>query len=641
MNPTRPAISVIVPIYGVEVYLPDCLRSIADQTFTDFEAILVDDASPDGSAEIAERFASEDSRFKPVRQEARGPGPGGGRNGGLPYATGQWVIFIDADDVIEPDMLEKMHSAGTGADADLVTCNTDRLIGSATRLSEFHDLSHPIDVSRTTAAESPWLMFDSTPWNKLFRRTFFDEVIGQWPEKVLYEDIAAMTGAHVASSSTAVLAERLYHWRIRIDGGAITASTSKINGDLAQLRELRNGADRIAAGASSPEARAELTRWFQWKAYSFDLHWMLRKLPRCSAVDARTLAEDMARTMEHLGTDVMPLLGQRSQRCYGYLLDRDERRWSTASRVLNGRLTADSRSLDLAKRQTDPDALLLKVQAFGSSLALSVSVPADVALSGWELVWGARSLVGTAQPEVIGSVPGAALRSTRPRRAVVRFQLSLDQLPDDLDRVHLAVRNNNYVGEIRRSFQDRLRGRSNYGRNATVTSASLVPFFDSNRLFLVRTTANHSVTGSAITKEHVTLTLGNDVLGDAGTDGSSAVVLTSTHQHAPMPLKRINDSTWRIDMKSILHAFHQGAELLFVARTVPHFRALPRPITGMTQAEGEIIVSKGHGDYAGDLMVELVVATHGQLAIRMRPTGREWARSNVDRLINSGYIPGL
>lgn len=112
-----PLISVIVPMYNVEQYLENCVISIQKQTISDLEIILVDDFSPDRSGEIAERLAQEDSRIKVIRRACNG-GLGPARNSGLEIARGEYVMFVDSDDWIEPDMTRALFDYSLANDLD-------------------------------------------------------------------------------------------------------------------------------------------------------------------------------------------------------------------------------------------------------------------------------------------------------------------------------------------------------------------------------------------------------------------------------------------------------------------------------------------------------------------------------------------
>ena len=118
-------ISVVVPIFDVEEYLEECLRSLVRQTVDDFEAILVDDGSTDASAAIAERFAATDDRFRLLRQ------PNGGlsraRNTGIDAAGGDYLAFLDSDDVLPPNAYELLLGTLERTRSDFATGNVHRL----------------------------------------------------------------------------------------------------------------------------------------------------------------------------------------------------------------------------------------------------------------------------------------------------------------------------------------------------------------------------------------------------------------------------------------------------------------------------------------------------------------------------------
>ena len=102
----HPKISIIIPIYKVEKYIRECLDSILNQTFTDWEALLIDDGSPDNSGVICDEYAAKDNRFKVFHKE--NGGVSSARNLGLEKATGEWVTFIDADDWIEKEAVYQL-----------------------------------------------------------------------------------------------------------------------------------------------------------------------------------------------------------------------------------------------------------------------------------------------------------------------------------------------------------------------------------------------------------------------------------------------------------------------------------------------------------------------------------------------------
>lgn len=100
-------ISIIVPIYKVEKFLPKCIESILNQTYSDFELILVDDGSPDKCPEICDEYAAKDQRIIVIHQ--KNSGVSAARNAGLKRAKGQYIGFVDPDDFVAPDMYEKWY----------------------------------------------------------------------------------------------------------------------------------------------------------------------------------------------------------------------------------------------------------------------------------------------------------------------------------------------------------------------------------------------------------------------------------------------------------------------------------------------------------------------------------------------------
>ena len=116
-----PTVSFIVPVYNTEKYLIKCLDSIISQTFSDFECLIIENGSSDSSGSICDDYAEKDSRIKVVHQE--GKGVSFARNTGLNMASGQWVIFVDSDDWIEPDLVETALKTAKDHHSDIIQWN--------------------------------------------------------------------------------------------------------------------------------------------------------------------------------------------------------------------------------------------------------------------------------------------------------------------------------------------------------------------------------------------------------------------------------------------------------------------------------------------------------------------------------------
>ena len=116
----KPLLSIIVPVYNVEKYLPRCLDSILAQTFTNIEVIAVNDGSPDNCGKILDEYAQKDKRIKVIHKE--NGGVSSARNTGLDMATGTYIGFVDPDDYINADMYEYMYKKAVEGDYDIVQC---------------------------------------------------------------------------------------------------------------------------------------------------------------------------------------------------------------------------------------------------------------------------------------------------------------------------------------------------------------------------------------------------------------------------------------------------------------------------------------------------------------------------------------
>ena len=116
-----PKVSIIVPVYNTEKYLRPCLDSIQAQTFTDFEAILVDDGSTDRSGGICDEYATKDSRFVVVHKKNEGVAKA--RITAFEHSRGELITFIDSDDYVSPDYLYSLYKPAIDNNADIVSCN--------------------------------------------------------------------------------------------------------------------------------------------------------------------------------------------------------------------------------------------------------------------------------------------------------------------------------------------------------------------------------------------------------------------------------------------------------------------------------------------------------------------------------------
>jgi CDP-glycerol glycerophosphotransferase len=311
-----PRISVVVPIYDVEAYLPDCLRSLAAQTARDLEFVLVDDGSTDKSAEIAAEFVARDERFRLIVQP--NAGLGAARNAGVRRATGELLAFADSDDVVPPEAYERLAASLDRTGSDFAAGNVLRLEGDRTRQAPWLAEAFARTRLKTHVRRCRPLLADRTAWNKLFRRDFWDRNQLRFPEGVLHEDIPVMLPAHVTARSVDVLAEPVYHWRIRGDGDSITQKRLEIR----VLRDRLAAVEQVRAYLAEHGSR-RLRRWYDQRLVRDDLRLHL---------DLLADAEPAYRTLflDH----VTALLDGASRRLFADLPAIDRLKWHLA---LHGR----------------------------------------------------------------------------------------------------------------------------------------------------------------------------------------------------------------------------------------------------------------------------------------------------------------
>ncbi|MGH3182768.1 MAG: glycosyltransferase family 2 protein, partial [Streptosporangiaceae bacterium] len=225
---TTPRISVVVAFFNNEDDLADCLDSIAAQSFADLEVIMVDDGSTDHSAQVARAKATADPRFTLLQPPEHG-GPGGARNRGVERASGEYLAFVDGDDVLPANAYELLLHALQQSGSDFVSGAVFRVGPKGINPSALHSLALKGRQTGTHITRTPRLLYDVSVWNKLFRRSFWDSRELSYPEGVVWEDIRLMTKAHVLARAVDVIPDIVYYWRERAQGRlSITQSRTSI-----------------------------------------------------------------------------------------------------------------------------------------------------------------------------------------------------------------------------------------------------------------------------------------------------------------------------------------------------------------------------------------------------------------------------
>lgn len=203
-------ISIIVPVYNVAAYLEDCIESILRQTFQDFELLLIDDGSTDSSGAICDRYCSRDSRIRVIHKE--NGGLSSARNAGLDIAAGDYIIFVDSDDILTDNAVKTIHEELTTTSADVVMGKTVRFTPSGaerpySRLTERREMS---------GEEALGLILEGRLLNISvcgvgYKRSVFDKI--RFPEKVICEDWSVMPDIYLKAVNVIYTPRICYRYR--------------------------------------------------------------------------------------------------------------------------------------------------------------------------------------------------------------------------------------------------------------------------------------------------------------------------------------------------------------------------------------------------------------------------------------------
>jgi glycosyltransferase involved in cell wall biosynthesis len=269
-----PLVSVVVPVYDVEAYLPEALDSILAQTHRELDVVLVDDGSTDGSGAIADEYAARDARVRVLHTDNHGLGAA--RNEGMRHVRGELLAFADSDDVVPPSAYEVLLRQQQRTGSDFVTGSVARWDGD--RLTELPWMRRLHKTRQAGPLEShPEILGDVFAWNKLFRRDFWEGVGLAWPEQVRYEDQPTTTRAYASARRFGVVPDVVYHWRIRYDGSSITQQRSSLD-DLRDRWTTKRMSLSTVDGFGSDKVRTI----FVDRVLAGDLHRYFVEIPGCS-----------------------------------------------------------------------------------------------------------------------------------------------------------------------------------------------------------------------------------------------------------------------------------------------------------------------------------------------------------------------
>ena len=213
-----PLISVIIPVYNVEKYLDRCLESVTNQTYKNLQIIIVESASTDNSGEICDRYSQTDPRIKVIHQSER-EGLSNARNIGLGYAEGEYVGFVDSDDIISYDMFEIMYKCIVQENADISCVQVERFHADSIKDYTEHTYDYRIYTKNEFAKKFFKIESNETVhyvWNKLYTKKVANNIY--FPDGLLAEDVEGFFRALLVASKIVCIDRVGYYYRYNPEG---------------------------------------------------------------------------------------------------------------------------------------------------------------------------------------------------------------------------------------------------------------------------------------------------------------------------------------------------------------------------------------------------------------------------------------
>ncbi len=213
-------VSVLVAVYNVEDYLPRCLDSVLSQTYHDLEIILVDDGSTDSSGSICEEYADKDDRIKVIHQVNEELSSA--RNAGLRAATGDYILMIDGDDALHPQMIEILYNLITSGDYDFSMCYGERICDVAeigNKSKEVMNVSSSIELCPDLCMENLYMRIGfvhlqyASVWNKLYKKRLLENnYFKHLPSKDVLQDLDFNSRIYQQITKAILIPSFLYYY---------------------------------------------------------------------------------------------------------------------------------------------------------------------------------------------------------------------------------------------------------------------------------------------------------------------------------------------------------------------------------------------------------------------------------------------
>lgn len=314
-----PVISIIIPVYNVEKYLRRCLDSVLNQTFQDWQAICVNDGSPDNSAKILEEYAKKDSRFVVVTKENGGLSDA--RNAGLPHAMGEYIMYLDSDDFIHPQTMEIAYYMAKRDNSDIVSFTYDRIyrpqlmvrhvLGLDTdnvipgRINKKYKLNKiktrvtddvfEYATERTHNKFNPkrrWLIKHCQVWKNMYKRELIQDI--HFIKGILFEDFPWWSQVMLRNPRVTIAPLPLYFYIPNFGGIVLGAKQLRI------MQSLCTGIRTAFLKYKDVASEYQMKMWsnnFKW----YFIKWAFRKIKYIKSDADLATARDMFLDLKNIG----------------------------------------------------------------------------------------------------------------------------------------------------------------------------------------------------------------------------------------------------------------------------------------------------------------------------------------------------
>lgn len=198
-------ISIIIPLYNVENYIESCLKSVVHQTYNDLEIILVDDGSPDNSGLIADQWSKTDKRIKVIHKE--NGGLSSARNAGLDICMGEYVMFVDSDDIVSTEICQNLYDLIKKTNSEIAICEADHVFDKHLHFTSSTNIKL---YTKEDAICEMWYQKSFLPsaWGKLYDAKIFKEL--RFTEGIIFEDIDIMHEVFYLANNIVYTDAKLY-----------------------------------------------------------------------------------------------------------------------------------------------------------------------------------------------------------------------------------------------------------------------------------------------------------------------------------------------------------------------------------------------------------------------------------------------